>query len=166
MAESTNQPRSTLLPQPAQPAGMSNEQLAQVISEFVKAMKEPSEEEKQKKAAEAERRKQEVRDSIATAELDLTNRSTLQKQCNHRNEKYHTFVAQNCGDGNTVAICQICRKDYKWRTTPDQIRQGVNLLEFPGLTEAHLLAWEKQFPAIGLPPDRIKLLTRAGKPAA
>ena len=166
MAEQSNPPnkdalpRSTLLPpQPSPVAGMSMEQVLEVI----RALKEPSDEEKQKKAEDAERRKDQVRQAKATAEQDLNNRMALQNMCNHKNERYHTFVGQVLGSGDAVALCQICRKDYKWRATPDQLRQGINLLEYRGLTEQNLLAWEKQFPPVGEPPDRIKLITRAGK---
>jgi hypothetical protein len=159
MAEQSNLPRSTLLPPTPVISGMTSEQ----VIEIIKALREPSDEEKAKKAAEAAQRKEQASQAVAMAEQDLNNRMGLQQMCNHRNERYHTFVGQNCGDGNSVALCQICRKDYKWRTTPDQARQGINLLEYRGLTEAHLLAWEKQFPAEGSPPDRIKLITRAGK---
>lgn len=160
MAESANPPRSTYAPQPV--VGVTAEQLM----EMIKALRAPSDEEIQRKEEEAQRRKEMARQAIMLAEQDLTNQMGLHQACIHRNEKFHTFVGQNTGDGNTVAICQICRKDYKWRTTPDQMRQGVNLIDYRGLTEATLLAWEKQFPAIGLPPDRIKLRTRAGKEAA
>lgn len=171
MPELPNQPRITSLPQEKQKehvhegppvTSMSHEQLM----ELIKAIREPSDEEKEKKAQAVERRKEEVRQSIQLAEQDMSNQMLLHQACTHNNGRYHTFVAQNNGDGNTVAICQICRKDYKWRTTPDQLSQGVNLLEYPGLTEAHLLAWEKQYPPTGSAPDRIKLQTRAGKAAA
>lgn len=158
MAEPSNQ----FKPQPVIQT-FTAEQVKDMMKEMIMAMKEPTDEEKQKKAVEAERRKEEVRQSVQLAEQDLSNRMGLHQRCNHHNGKYHTFVAQNFGDGNTGAICQICLKDYKWRTTPDQLRQGVNLLEIPGLREEHILAWEKQFPYVGAPPDRIKLQTRAGK---
>lgn len=143
--------------------GMSGEQFAEFMKRVITAVREPTDEEKAKKAAELARQKEAVRQSIDMAEQDMNNRLARQARCVHSNSKYHTFVGQNNGDGNTAAICQICGKDYKWRTTPDQMREGTNLLAIPGLTEAHILAWERQFPATGAPPDRIKLLTRAGK---
>lgn len=142
------------------------QQVKEMMKEMIVALKEPSDEEKDKKAKEVERRKEEIRQSVLFAEQDLENRMGLHQRCNHHNGRIHTFVAQNFGNGNTGAICQQCLKDYRWRTTADQMTQGVNLLEMPGLTEAHLLAWEKQYPAVGCVPDRAKLLTRAGKPAA
>ena len=50
-------PRSTLQPQPAPVAGMTMDQ----VMEMIKALREPSDEEKQKKVEEAERRKEQVR---------------------------------------------------------------------------------------------------------
>lgn len=157
MAEA-NQPKPQL-----QPLVMSPEQVAELMEKVVRAVREPSDEEKQAKAQAVERRKEEVRQSMMLAEQDLNNRMTVHRACDHSNERTHTFVGNNMGDGNTVALCLRCGKDYKWRTTNDQLRQGTNLLEIRGLKEEHLLAWERQFPAIGAPPDRLKLLTRAGK---
>ena len=163
MPEAQNNPN----PKPAaQIQGMSNEQVAELLTGLIKAMKEPSDEEKALKAEAAERRKEMVRQAKLTAEQEVQNRMAWMAQCNHRNERLHTFVAQVCGNGDAVAICQICRKDYKWHATADQVRQGLNLIEFPGLKEEHLLAYEKMYPPVGEPPDRIKLLTRAGRPAA
>ena len=147
--------------QQAPVAGMTMEQVLEVI----RAMRAPSDEELKKKEEEAERKKEWARQAKLSAEAELNQRTMIQQACIHRNEKRHTFVAQVTGNGDAVALCQICRKDYKWRATPDQLRQGINLLEYAGLSEQHLLDWEKRFPPVGEPPDRIKLLTRAGKTA-
>jgi hypothetical protein len=140
-------------------AGMTMEQVLEVI----RALRAPSDEELKKKEEEAERKKEWARQAKLSAEAELNQRTSIQQACIHRNEKRHTFVAQVTGNGDAVALCQICRKDYKWRATPDQLRQGINLFEYAGLSEQHLLDWEKRFPPVGEPPDRIKLLTRAGK---
>jgi hypothetical protein len=148
-------------------AGMSMDQLY----ELIRALRAPSDEELKKKEEEAERKKEWARQAKLSAEAELNQRTSIQQACIHRNEKRHTFVAQVTGNGDAVALCQICRKDYKWRATPDQLRQGnqlrqgINLFEYAGLNEQHLLDWEKRFPPVGEPPDRIKLLTRAGKTA-
>ena len=144
---------------PPQMVGMTMEQVA----ELIKSLKEPSEEEKQKKLELVEQKKEFARQSRTMAEQELTNRQGLQQRCNHRNERYHTWVGNVHGDGNAVALCQICREDYKWRAPDEQKSQGLNLLELRGLTKQHLLQWEKQYPATGEPPDRIKMLMRAGK---
>jgi len=151
------------IPLPPQLQGMSAADVAELMERVIRAIKEPSDEEKEKKAAELERKKEFARQAQMAAEQELKNRMAIQANCNHRNDRYHTFVAQNTGNGDTVALCQICGLDVKWATTADQLRQGVNLLEYRGLTLAHLLDWEKKFPATGAPPDRIKLLMRAGK---
>ena|SRR5215469_13113116 len=157
----TNQPQSQLI------NGMTVDQVAEMMTQVIRTLKEPSDEEKQKKAEETERKKEFARQAKMMAEQEVTQRMAMHQACIHRNAQRHTFVAQVTGDGNAVAICQICRKDYKWRATPDQISQGINLLEYAGLTEQHLLDWEKRFPPTGnQPPDRTKLLMRAGKAVA
>ena len=157
--DSSNPSPSSKNQQQAPIAGMSMDQLY----ELIRALRAPSDEEVKKKEEDAERKKEWARQAKLSAEQDLNQRTSIQQACIHRNEKRHTFVAQVTGNGDAVAICQICRKDYKWRATPDQVSQGINLFEYAGLTEQHLLDWEKRFPRTGEPPDRIKLLTRAGK---
>ena len=153
-------------PQP-QIQGMSNEQVTQIITELIRTLKEPTDEQKEQKAIELARKKEHARQSQLMAEQELQNRLAVQRACNHRNERYHTWVGQVTGDGNAVAICQQCREDFRWKATEDQLRQGLNLLEYRGLTRDHLLQWEKQHPATGdCVPDRIKLLTRTGKNVA
>ena len=142
------------------------EKAKELFTEVIRALKEPSDEEKEKKVLEEQRKKEQVRQAKLTAEQELNNRLARQQRCAHRNERRHTFVANTCGNGDAVAICQQCGRDYKWKGTEDQLRQGINLIEFAHLTEQHLLAWEKQWPAVGEPPDRIKLLARAGKPVS
>ena len=140
------------------------EQAKELFAEVVRTLKEPSDEDKEKKALEAERKKEQVRQAKLTAEQELNNRLAMQQRCAHRNERRHTFVAQVCGNGDAVALCQQCGRDYKWKATEDQVRQGINLIEFAHLTEQTLLAWEKQWPPAGEMPDRKKLLSRAGRP--
>src|SRR6516164_3569485 len=112
MAETPGKPTSTA------PVlqGLSMDQLVEVI----RALKEPSDEEKQKKAEEVARKKEMAHQAKLAAEQELEQRMGLQQVCIHRNDRRHTFVAQVTGSGDAVAICQICRKDYKWRATADQ----------------------------------------------
>lgn len=161
MPSTDNKPLPVTEGQPA----MTMTQVMEMMKAFASELKAPSAEESEKKAAEKSRREENVRILVQEAKDFNSNRKATQRACSHSNGRSHTFVGQVFNNGDAVALCSICQKDYKWKATMEQLQQGVDPHQWPNLTEAMLLQLEKAYPAT-VPAERIKLASQAGEKVA
>lgn len=120
-------------------------------------LRKPSEED-QKKADEArERRKQASINAAKMGQQITAQILSEQQRCRHaKPNNEHTFRGQVHSDGWARIKCQRCMKSFTVRPLPEMVAQGLNLDQVPGLTVAHLEAWEKQSTAIDAKLQRIE----------
>lgn len=120
-------------------------------------LRKPTEDEQKKLDEARERRKQA---SINAAEMGKKITQQIldeQRRCGHVNPRnMHLFRGQVHSDGWARIKCQRCMKSYTVRPLPEMVAQGLNLDQIPGLTAAHLEAWEKQSGAIDAKLQRIE----------
>lgn len=117
--------------------------MQEFLQTLVNQMKQPSVLEQKAIEEEAEERRKHAEMRVANAERQERAMKAQQAACGHINKKkQHTFVAQVHSDGYYRPICQICHKEFpKIKASTDQIAGGVNLHEYEGITERHLLSW-------------------------
>src|SRR5208282_4414763 len=109
-------PEQQNVPQSKPQTVMTMEQMIEVI----KALKAPSEEEQQKIDEAKEAKRQMAIASREAAETNMKGRLGFMRMCSHRNPRNHTWIANVMANGDCIALCQICNKNYRWKATDEQ----------------------------------------------
>jgi hypothetical protein len=128
--------------------GMSMEQLLEAMKVFATELRKPDEETQRKRDEEKSRIANELK-SRFDAEIARANGTwAVMNACTHRKDNgYHTWAGQVLsGNGDAIAICSRCQKDFRWQATNEQLTSGLQLEEMKGLSEDRLAQWEKAKP--------------------
>lgn len=137
-------------------------QLMQLMKGFAQELKAPSAEDQEKKDTEKAKKQENMRILINEAKDYERNMISTQAMCAHNNGRNHTFVGQVFANGDAVAMCQICRKDFKWKATMEQLQQGVDPHQWPMAKEDNFRQLERIYPPT-IPAERVKRSIQAGK---
>lgn len=138
-----------------QPAGLSVDQLRELITEVIAAAKKPNEYEQRKIDQEIALEKRRALDAVALGKAEEESRINRKRNCPHHNGQRHTWVAQVHTPANSdpyfIPTCQRCFTQLKpIKASADQVTQGVNLHVYKTLDMAALERMgESQVPVHG-----------------
>lgn len=125
----------------------------ELMKEFARELKKPSEEEQAKIDAEKIRQKQSAEASVAMAKQEEESIRRAQANCSHHNGKHPLFVGNKCTNGDFVAQCLRCGLEYRWDALEHRLsaQEGFMLSEAiaplpPGAAERQLQTTEKTYP--------------------
>jgi hypothetical protein len=153
----TSQDRQEALEKKAKAMGLPVEELAKLML-LAEIMKAPTQFEQQKADEAAEQRRQQMISAGQVEAQKIANVLAEQASCPHqRDDGKHLWSGQTIGPGNMYAkgFCVRCMKSYYWKSTPDQIANGLGLQENKGIREINLQNEEKNNP---VPPEYLMKL--------
>lgn len=130
------------------PTGFSPEQMLEMMKEFAKELRKPDEETQRKRDEEKRKVADEMRARFDSEIARANGTWAIMQACTHRKDNgQHTWGGQVLtGNGDAIAICSRCQKDFRWQATTEQVAGGLQLEEMRGLSEDHLTNWEKLRP--------------------
>jgi hypothetical protein len=153
----TSKDREDALKKKAEAMGLPVEELAKLMI-LAEIMKAPSEFEQKKADEAAEQRRLQMISAGQIEAQKVANVMAEQASCPHqRDDGKHLWSGQTIGPGNMYAkgFCVRCMKAYYWKSTPDQIANGLGLQENKGIREVNLQNEEKNNP---VPPEYLMKL--------
>ena len=142
--------------------GMSPEEIGKLMI-LAEIMKQPNAIEQAKQDELAEKRRQEIIELGIMESNRVANVVAEQAACPHvRDDGKHTWSGQTLGPGNMYAkaFCVRCQKSYYWKSSPNQIKEGLQLQENKGIRELNLQNQER------LTPCDPEWLMKVGDPRA
>lgn len=128
--------------------GVSAEEQARLLF-LAEIMKQPSQFELDKMDEEIARKRQSIIQAGIIETQKRKNVEAEQAYCPHRRDDgKHLWSGQTLGPGNMYAkgFCVRCGKDYYWKSTPEQIANGLGLQENKGIQEINLQNEERNHP--------------------
>ncbi len=144
----TSKDREDALKKKAEAMGVPLEELAKLML-LAEVMKAPTEYEQRKADEAAENKRLQLIEVGKIEAQKVANIMAEQASCPHqRDDGKHLWSGQTIGPGNMYAkgFCVRCQKSYYWKSTPDQIANGLGLQENKGIREVNLQNEEKNHP--------------------
>lgn len=132
------------------------EQLQEMMTAIVREARKPTEAEQKKLDDEARKLAAQQKQRLELQKVELQRRENLRKFCAHGTVHpgtgafQHAWRAQVHTPANTrayfVPTCQQCQTQVgKVYATPEQVSNGVNLKDVPGLTLATVEKWVAEY---------------------
>lgn len=154
--------RQTELEKKAGALGMSPEEIGKLMI-IAEIMKQPNALEQARADEQAKKRANEIIELGLIEQNKMRNIMAEQMACPHqRDDGKHTWAGQTLGPGNMYAkgFCVRCQKAYYWKSSSEQIQNGLGLQENKGIREINLQNEER------FRPCDPKWLLKIGDPRA